>query len=433
MQFSLSNKEFYRRHNKELERYLIGENSLHLINLKSKDKITEEISKKFYVDFNSDYLSDINNIDGKYNVIVLIDIAEVTQDLFSILKKLEKTLLPNGKLVISSINTKWSMAVKFFEYFNFKDVNEKLSYIHNKKIQNITTGLGFEFIESTSRQFIPFKILGLGSLLNVILESILYFFNLGIKTYIIFRKNTITKNNLSRSIIIPAKNEEGNLDILFNRIPNKDISEIIFSIGESKDKTLDIAKNIKLNNQNLNIKVFEQSKTGKANAVWESLPLVTGDLVAILDADISVEPETLDDFFNIIETNNADFVNGTRLIYEMEKNAMRYLNKKGNLLFQFLIGLIIKKKLTDSLCGTKVFKKEFIHKLFWWQDTFKLKDPFGDFDLIFTAAFTGEKIIEYPVHYKSRIYGTTQINRFRDGFKLIFYLLKSYFVFNTSR
>ncbi len=433
MQFSLSNKEFYRRHNKELERYLIGEKCLHLINLKSKDKITEEISNKFYVDFNSDYLSDINNIDGKYNVIILTDIAEVTQDLFSILKKLEKILLPNGKLVISSINTKWSLAIKFFEYFNFKDVNEKLSYIHNKKIQNITTGLGFEFIESTSRQFIPFKILGLGNFLNTILESILYFFNLGIKTYIIFRKNTIIKNDMSRSIVIPAKNEEGNLDILFNRIPNKDISEIIFSIGESKDKTLDVAKNIKSKNPNLNIKVFEQSKTGKANAVWESLPLVTGDLVAILDADISVEPETLDDFFNIIETNNADFVNGTRLIYEMEENAMRYLNKKGNLLFQFLIGLIIKKKLTDSLCGTKVFKKEFINKLFWWQNTFKLKDPFGDFDLIFTAAFTGEKIIEYPVHYKSRIYGTTQINRFRDGFKLVFYLLKSYFVFNTSR
>ena len=112
---------------------------------------------------------------------------------------------------------------------------------------------------------------------------------------------------------------------------------------------------------------------------------------------------------------------------------MRYLNKKGNILFQFLIGIIIKKKLTDSLCGTKVFKKEFIQKLFWWQNTFKLKDPFGDFDLLFTAAFTGEKIIEYPVHYKSRIYGVTQINRFRDGFKLIFYLSKSYFVFNTSR
>ena len=114
------------------------------------------------------------------------------------------------------------------------------------------------------------------------------------------------------------------------------------------------------------------------------MSIVKNDLVAILDADISVEPETLDEFFEIIEQNHADFVNGTRLIYEMEKNAMRYLNKKGNIFFQFLIGLIINKKLTDSLCGTKVFKKEFVDKIFWWQNTFNLKDPFGDFDLLFT-------------------------------------------------
>ena len=94
------------------------------------------------------------------------------------------------------------------------------------------------------------------------------------------------------------------------------------------------------------------------------MSIVKNDLVAILDADISVEPETLDEFFEIIEQNHADFVNGTRLIYEMEKNAMRYLNKKGNIFFQFLIGLIINKKLTDSLCGTKVFKKEFVDKIF---------------------------------------------------------------------
>ena len=108
-------------------------------------------------------------------------------------------------------------------------------------------------------------------------------------------------------------------------------------------------------------------------------------------------------------------------------------HKKGNIFFQFIVSIVIGKKLTDSLCGTKVFKKEFINKITWWQNTFQLKDPFGDFDLIFTAALTGEKIIEYPVHYRSRKYGKTQISRFRDGFKLIKYITKSFFVFNTSR
>ena len=156
-------------------------------------------------------------------------------------------------------------------------------------------------------------------------------------------------------------------------------------------------------------------------------------VIAILDADISVEPFELKNFFEIIDNNYADFVNGTRLIYPMEKESMRKLNLVGNRVFQRIVSFITNTKLSDSLCGTKVFKKEFIKKIFWWQKKFKLFDPFCDFDLLFTAAYTGEKIVEYPIHYKSRTYGKTQISRFRDGYKLIVYLVNSYFIFHTSK
>ena len=115
------------------------------------------------------------------------------------------------------------------------------------------------------------------------------------------------------------------------------------------------------------------------------------------------------------------------------KNSMRKINLVGNRVFQAVVSFIIGIKLTDSLCGTKVFKKDFIKKLDWWQNTFRLHDPFCDFDLLFTASIVGEKIVEYPIHYKSRIYGKTQISRFRDGFKLIVYLIRSYLIFHSSR
>lgn len=432
MHISLSNKEFYLRHNKELEKYLIGENSLHIINLNSKIKITEDFSEKLFIDLKKDYFNELKIIKKKYDLIILTDVVEVCDDLYSLFNYLNHALNTNGKLILSSINTKWGLVVKILEKFKLKDSNIQFSYIHQNKIQNIICGVGFEFIKSSSRQIYPFKIFGIGSLLNKILEAIFYKLNLGIKTYIIFRKIEVNKTFCSRTIIIPAKNEEGNLDELFNRIPNKEKSEIIFSIGNSKDSTLLVANKIKNNNLDIKIKVIEQSGSGKANAVWEAFKYVNSETIAILDADISVEPESLEGFFEIIENNYADFVNGTRLIYEMEKDAMRYINKIGNIFFQFLISLIIKKKLTDSLCGTKVFKKNFIDKVIWWQEKYKLKDPFGDFDLLFTAALTGEKIIEYPIHYKSRKYGSTQISRFRDGYKLITYLVKSFVVFNTT-
>ena len=151
-----------------------------------------------------------------------------------------------------------------------------------------------------------------------------------------------------------------------------------------------------------------------------------------MDSDLSVDPETLDDFFNIIEKGNADFVNGTRLIYKMEDGAMQNLNKIGNKIFQFLISKLISVELTDSLCGTKVFKKTNIELIRNWQERMYFKDPFCDFDLIFSTAYASKRIVELPVHYRTRKYGNTNISRFRDGWKLIFYFLNSYLLFKTD-
>ena len=167
--------------------------------------------------------------------------------------------------------------------------------------------------------------------------------------------------------------------------------------------------------------------------MWEAAEVSKGDVLAILDSDISVDPEELEHFFEIIEKNFADFVNGTRLIYEMEKGSMRFINKIGNRFFQYFIGKIINEPITDSLCGTKVFKKNLIKNINWWQQTYRMHDPFGDFDLLFAASYSGAKILEYPIHYRARKYGVTQISRFKDGFKLIRYLIKSFIVINTSK
>ena len=163
------------------------------------------------------------------------------------------------------------------------------------------------------------------------------------------------------------------------------------------------------------------------------MDICKGEVIAILDADISVEPEKLTDFFEIIELDRADFVNGTRLIYSMEKGAMRFLNVLGNRLFQRFISIIIRQPLTDSLCGTKVFKIDQKVDIKNWQNTINLKDPFGDYDLLFSAAYSGKQILELPIHYKKRTYGKTQISRFRDGYKLIRYLLRSFVMLNVSR
>lgn len=431
MKIKIPNKTFYLRHSREVLRFINNEDSLHIINIKSKDKIYGDTSEKIYLDFDNKEI-DLNTR-KKYDVIVLTDIVEVHTDIFFLLSKLSKILKPTGKLIITSFNSKYKIIIKILELLRLKDANIKYSYIQNKKIRNITSGLGYDYLSSYTKQILPFKLLGLGTFVNGLLEATLAFLNIGIKTYSVFRVQKSDIKKYTKAIIIPAKNEEGNLQNIINRIPKNEKYEIIIPCAESKDNTVSVAKNISEQEKYFTIKTFTQTGKGKANAVWEAMEKIDSEVVAILDADISVDPETIPDFFEIIDKNNADFVNGTRLIYEMERGSMRYLNHLGNRVFQYFVGKIISQPLTDSLCGTKVFKRDLYKKIIWWQDNSNALDPFGDFDLIFTAAFTGQKIIEYPIHYRTRTYGKTQISRFRDGYKLIKYLFKSFKVFKTSK
>lgn len=433
MKLQISNKTFYKRHNKELEKYIVNKRSAHLFASESENKISEDLSDKIPISF-TDLEKSFEKINNKYNTVVLTDVIEHVDDISLFMSKLKNIITRDGKLILSSINPKYYLIIKFLELLKLKQTNSKFSYIHYKKIEKVINGYGFEYIHSSSKQLFPFKLFKIGNLINSLLESLLFFFNIGIKTYTVFRYEPEIKRDLGKkTIVIPAKNEEGNLELLFSRIPTENSYEIIFSIGKSTDNTFEVAKKISKSNSKHNVIVIQQTKNGKANAVWESLDICTGDFIAILDADISVDPEVLPEFFKLLDDNKADFVNGTRLVYEMESGAMRYLNKLGNRLFQFLISKVLRVELTDSLCGTKVFKKELIENIKWWQNTYNLYDPFGDFDLLFSSIVTGDKILEIPVHYRSRIYGKTQISRFRDGYKLFKYMFKSYLVFTTSK
>ena len=431
----INSKTFYQNHINEISRYYsVNDSVLHIVNSESNIQVLDEFYETLKIDISSQ--NDLMEFydDKKYDLVVITDLFELSDDIYLFLKDISKFINSNGKLLITAINPKWNNFIKVFEVLKLKNSTKKRNYIPPKKINNIAKSTGFEMIHKNTRQIFPFSIFGLGSFINKIFEFLFSLLNIGIKTYTLFRFENSPKKEMSKSIIIPAKNEEGNLEELVKRIPSfKCQNEILIVCGKSKDKTLEKSHKLAKQFTEKNISVFEQKSKGKAGAVYEVLNNCNGELIAILDADISVDPETLNDFFEIIENGYADFVNGTRLIYGKEKNAMRFLNSIGNLFFQFLISLVIKQKLTDSLCGTKIFKKENLDLLYDWQKTNIVKDPFGDFDLIFSAAYSGQKILEYPVHYRSRKYGSTQISRFKDGWKLLLYFLISLYKFNVSK
>ena len=217
--------------------------------------------------------------------------------------------------------------------------------------------------------------------------------------------------------IVPCKNERGNIDDIVARTPDMGKgTELIFVDGNSNDGTVEeIEKHIEAGTRK-NMRLIHQGDgKGKGDAVRKGFAAATGDVLFILDADLTVPPEDLPKFYAAIAEGKAEFVNGSRLVYPMEGEAMRFLNSLGNKFFGLALSAILEQRLKDTLCGTKVLFRRDYERIAANRGFFGDFDPFGDFDLLFGAAKQNLKIVELPIRYRARTYGETKISRFREG------------------
>ena len=286
------------------------------------------------------------------------------------------------------------------EIYNYRSIRWKA-----KKLTPIPTKLIPSFIKNTFRKAPIIK-------------------QLAFELEIVFYKYHEKKSDQLISIVIPARNEEGNKELLINalnkfkHIPNK--LEIIFVEGNSKDNTYKMMKDLKDNfSESLKITLIKQTSKGKKNAVVEGFNISSGETLAIIDSDFTVD---MDDSINAImeSTKNENIlINCSRTTFPMEKDAMRWANYIGNRCFAIFLSILINKPVSDSLCGTKVFSRKFFNlmkKNGSWES--KL-DPFGDFTIIFEAAKNNIKILNYPVRYYARKSGAPNISRWIDGLTLL--------------
>jgi len=432
----LSSKIFYKNHINEIGKFVDKElRTLHLTNREISYPGLKNIGENFPIDPSNFNIKNFKSLDENYyDLIIISDVFELHDDVLGLVKELSKKLKNNGKILFSNLNSVWYFILKFLEFIKLKKFSPPRNNISYKKIMNVAEGAGLELIKSYTRLYFPFKLFGMGTFTNNLLEILFNRFNMGIKSYSIFRKKNSSVISLTKSIIIPAKNEEKNIINLFERIKNVDESyQLIFVIGESEDNSYFEAEKILKNNPKLDISLIKQNSNGKGNGVFEGLNFVRNDLVAILDSDLSVDPEVLPEAFKIIESGYADFVNCTRMIYRKEAGSMRILNKIANYIFPKLVNFLLGTYLTDTLCGTKIFKKQHLPNLIKWSEMCGKSDPYGDFDMLFSASYYNEKISEFPVYYKSRSYGQSQINRFRGGYVLFKYLFIAYKNLNVSK
>jgi len=363
----------------------------------------------------------LNGLEGPFDVIVLSDTIGYLEDCEETLAKLHPLCGPKTRLIIAYYSHIWEPVLKVAERVGLKMPIRSLNWLSTDDIVNLLDLSGYEPVKREWRQLIPASLFGLGRLVNRFLAPLPGVRQLCLRNYVVARKLDLPPaDRPSVSVVIPCRNEKGNIEAAVERMPALEGGvEILFVEGHSQDGTWDEMLRVQKAYPTSKIVCLRQDGVGKGDAVRKGFGQASGDILMILDADLTVRPEDLIKFYRAIVGRKGEFIHGTRLVYPMENQAMQFLNHIANHVFARIFSYLLNQRFTDTLCGTKVLWRSDYRRIEAGRTYFGDFDPFGDFDLIFGASKLNLKITEIPIRYASRNYGTTQILRFRHGLMLL--------------
>lgn len=356
----------------------------------------------------------------KFDYILIADLINDLPDVQAVFEHLHKHAHANTRLVLNFFNNLWHPLIALGEKVGIKSPSLPQNWLSSDDVGNLLHLAGWEVVKTEQRILWPFGTPVIGPLLNRFVAPLLSHCCLTVFMVARPKPRPASEQHYKCSIVIPARNEAGNIEEAIRRTPEIGLGcELIFVEGHSKDDTWQEIQRLTKEYSERNIKVIKQQSKGKGGAVREGFAVATGDLLFILDADLTVPPEDLPKFYEIIRSGTADFVNGVRLVYPMQDEAMRFLNMVANKLFGLAFSWLLGQKIKDTLCGTKVLFRADYEMIAKNRAYFGDFDPFGDFDLLFGATKLNLRLMDLPIRYRARTYGETNIHRWQHGWLLL--------------
>ncbi len=356
-----------------------------------------------------------------FDFIIMADVVGHLQDIEETFRGIRAFCRPDTRLVVSYYSFLWEPVLQLGELMGLKMPQQHQNWLSTEDISNLLLLANFQVIRTEYRLLIPKRVPWLSDLINRYFGPLPLIRHLCLCRYIVARPmNLRVKNEFSTTILIPCRNERGNVAAAVERLPDFGRQqEIIFVEGNSTDGTRDEIERIIGDHPERNIKLLVQGGHGKGDAVRTGFAAARGDILMILDGDLTVPPEDLPKFYRALAEDQGEFINGCRLVYPMEKQAMRFLNLLGNKFFSMMFTWLLNQRFKDTLCGTKALFRKDYERIQAGSAYFGDFDPFGDFDLIFGAVKQNLKVVEIPIRYQERTYGDTNIKRFKHGWLLL--------------
>lgn len=355
-----------------------------------------------------------------FDYILLVGVLGYLADIQTVLAGLAPLCHPRTRIIAVFHNYLWEPVLRLGERIGERVPQPAQNWISDSDLRNFFAVTGFEVVKQGNRLLLPRHLPG-SNWVNRYLARLPVLHHLCLTQYMVARPVLAPPASPSCSVVIPARNEAGNIRAAIERMPRLGShTEILFVEGHSSDDTWAVIEQVRREfGQTWDIKALKQPGKGKADAVRTAFEQASGDILIILDADLTVPPEDLPKFYDVIASGRGEFVNGSRLVYPRSRSAMPWLNTLANKFFSIVFSYLLDQRLKDTLCGTKVLRRDDYLKIAAGRVYFGDFDPFGDFDLLFGAAKLSLRIVEVPIRYRPRTYGQSNIQHFKEGLVLL--------------
>jgi len=363
------------------------------------------------------------DIEGPFDVIILSDLVNDLWDVQTVLTQAARLCHPRTRVILNFYSRVWEVPLAFAQSLGLARKKLYQNWLTAEDLTNLLRLAGLETMRRWEEVLWPVSTPLLAGLVNRFLAKLWPFRLADLANFMIARPEPQGRQRSAEplvSVIVPARNEAGNIPAIFERTPEMGAgTELIFVEGGSKDNTYEAIEKAMSRYPHRRCKLLRQKGAGKGDAVRLGFAEASGEVLMILDADLTVPPEDLPRFYEALYTGKGEFINGVRLVYPMESQAMRSLNLLANKFFSLAFTWLLGQSVKDTLCGTKVLWKSEYERIAANRAYFGDFDPFGDFDLLFGAARLNLRIVDMPIRYRERTYGTTNIQRWRHGWLLL--------------
>jgi ubiquinone/menaquinone biosynthesis C-methylase UbiE len=359
-------------------------------------------------------------LQATFDCIIISDLVNDLWDVAAVFERMAPVCGPQTRIVINTYSRLWEIPLNMARRIGLANPTPALNWLTADDLVNMLYLSGFELIRRWQEILFPLRVPVIDAVCNKYLVKISPFRLAALTNFLIARpawqREVARGGKPLVSVVVPARNEAGNVENIFRRLPEMGAgTELIFVEGHSTDDTYAAIERAAANYPARRVKILRQTGRGKGDAVRAGFAAAQGEVLMILDADLTVAPEDLPRFYEVLRTGKGEFVNGVRLVYPMEERAMRFFNLVANKFFAGAFSWLLGQTIKDTLCGTKVLSRKNYELIARNRAYFGEFDPFGDFDLIFGAAKLNLKIIDLPIRYAERTYGETNIARWRHG------------------